>query len=142
MLTRPAMRSTFLLRSVGLVLVLAGCHEDGPNLYVVSGPTATREGDGTVRVEGALWSVVPWPAGHEFCVRAAWNAPGEPAIATSEVCSDDPVPLPDTTEAQGEWPFMLRSSQPITATGVTIDVVITTEYEDPADHYRVTIDSP
>jgi hypothetical protein len=136
-------RATLFLLTA--LLCAPACGEDGPHLYFVSGPTAVREADGIVRIDGELWSVMQWPEGHSFCVTALWNEPipGGPELNKDEVCSTDAVPLPSTTGGQS-WPYTLRSLRPVAAnSGTTIDVTLVSEhFDNRGEPYTVTVESP
>jgi hypothetical protein len=134
------------LPSLGLLAVLAlaaaGCGEDEPNLYIVNGPHAVRAADGSVSITGELWSVIPWPADHEFCVTVIWNepSPSGPGLNMDQECSINAVPL----EPNGNdgFHFELHSFRPPTA-GSTIDItVVSDHFGQRGEAYAVTIDSP
>lgn len=131
---------------LGLLLSLAGCGEEGPHLYFVQGPTAFRGSDSIVYVRGMLWSVIPWPAGSEFCVKASWDRPvplGGVTNPMAELCSTSAVPV--DPEGNEHFNVELASSESIPS-GLPpwkLKVTLSSEYHENKGHdAEVVLDVP
>ncbi len=126
--------------ALSFCLLLTACGEDEPFLYFVSGPTLNQDKNGRVQVSGELWSVIPWPAGSEFCVTATWEPPYPPGthLLLDQVCASAAVPESELAEVG--FPFTLRAAEAVAAPAPgappwTLSVGITSEHHGNREEY-------